>query len=574
MCRAHVRRMSSAPSSWPAFAHAQPRPEPASATVPSFKRKHDGGGEQQQRDGREGPGLSGDGGRDADAPAPSGGGSEGGSGGSGMDAETSEFSAGTQGGGHSTAMTKVRKPYTITKQRERWTEEEHARFLEALQLHGRAWRKIEEHIGTKSAVQIRSHAQKFFSKLQREAERSAGSGADAVPGSSTGTVIIPPARPKRKPVHPYPRKASSNTSLKRSGSGQSAMMQSDADGVDISGGGRPIVPGPDGDRRGDGAGEDANTAEPHAGAGDLFSMHAMAAAHAGAMNAHAVALKQQQHHVPPHHGGALPAAVPGAFCGPYAGANGDAGGDGTEAMMAMMANPMMMGMMAMMCGAGTGIVAPAAPPPPQSAPDAAEAARATHQFFAALALLGAGDGASAVPAMPGAGGMPGMLLAVPPTVVTAAPASMVMPDGGLRFTVEAGVAEVQRPTAAHVSLTGAPPPLAMPPAAMPPAVVVNGAAAEGDLRRAIEVPTPTGGGVTPTQRRSMESPPGVVPAMVPAVNAGANATGGGSSGSAFSHWGSTSAFTRSAPPATTVNVQQPPYGFLPGSDVQVKALSV
>lgn len=36
-----------------------------------------------------------------------------------------------------------RKPYTITRPRERWTTEEHQRFLEALSLHGRAWRRIQ-----------------------------------------------------------------------------------------------------------------------------------------------------------------------------------------------------------------------------------------------------------------------------------------------------------------------------------------------------------------------------------------------------------------------------------------------
>ncbi|KAE8712468.1 Protein REVEILLE 2 [Hibiscus syriacus] len=93
----------------------------------------------------------------------------------------------------------VRKPYTITKQREKWTEEEHQKFLEALSLYGRGWRRIEEHVGTKTAVQIRSHAQKFFSKVARESN----GGFE----SSNKPIEIPPPRPKRKPMHPYPRKS-------------------------------------------------------------------------------------------------------------------------------------------------------------------------------------------------------------------------------------------------------------------------------------------------------------------------------------------------------------------------------
>ncbi|KAI4352041.1 hypothetical protein L6164_006329 [Bauhinia variegata] len=94
---------------------------------------------------------------------------------------------------------KVRKPYTITKQREKWTEEEHQKFLEALKLYGRGWRQIEEHVGTKTAVQIRSHAQKFFSKVARE--------SNGCTESSVKPIDIPPPRPKRKPLHPYPRKS-------------------------------------------------------------------------------------------------------------------------------------------------------------------------------------------------------------------------------------------------------------------------------------------------------------------------------------------------------------------------------
>lgn len=97
------------------------------------------------------------------------------------------------------SLPKVRKPYTITKQREKWTDEEHQRFLDALKLYGRGWRQIEEHVGTKTAVQIRSHAQKFFSKVVRDSNGSSE--------SCIMSIEIPPPRPKRKPVHPYPRKS-------------------------------------------------------------------------------------------------------------------------------------------------------------------------------------------------------------------------------------------------------------------------------------------------------------------------------------------------------------------------------
>ncbi|WOL17764.1 hypothetical protein Cni_G26557 [Canna indica] len=70
----------------------------------------------------------------------------------------------SSGSGEELTALKTRKPYTITKQRERWTDEEHNLFVEALKPYGRAGQRIEENIGTKTAAQIRSHAQKFITK--------------------------------------------------------------------------------------------------------------------------------------------------------------------------------------------------------------------------------------------------------------------------------------------------------------------------------------------------------------------------------------------------------------------------
>ncbi|CAL4935613.1 unnamed protein product [Urochloa decumbens] len=62
---------------------------------------------------------------------------------------------------------KPRKPYTVTNPREKWTAHEHDRFLNAMALFGRDWKRIEAFVATKTSTQIRSHAQKHFLKAQK-----------------------------------------------------------------------------------------------------------------------------------------------------------------------------------------------------------------------------------------------------------------------------------------------------------------------------------------------------------------------------------------------------------------------
>ncbi|CAH0477508.1 unnamed protein product [Peronospora belbahrii] len=55
----------------------------------------------------------------------------------------------------------------MNKRRERWTEDEHARFMEGLNRYGRKWKKIQTFVKTKTAVQVRTHAYGYFAKLLR-----------------------------------------------------------------------------------------------------------------------------------------------------------------------------------------------------------------------------------------------------------------------------------------------------------------------------------------------------------------------------------------------------------------------
>ena len=50
----------------------------------------------------------------------------------------------------------------------RWTRLEHFKFLEALKLYGKEWQKVQQHVFTRTSTQARSHAQKFFGKLDKK----------------------------------------------------------------------------------------------------------------------------------------------------------------------------------------------------------------------------------------------------------------------------------------------------------------------------------------------------------------------------------------------------------------------
>jgi len=49
----------------------------------------------------------------------------------------------------------------------RWTQEEHELFLKGLQIYNKQWKLIADMIKTRTVVQIRTHAQKYFQRLQK-----------------------------------------------------------------------------------------------------------------------------------------------------------------------------------------------------------------------------------------------------------------------------------------------------------------------------------------------------------------------------------------------------------------------
>ena len=56
----------------------------------------------------------------------------------------------------------------------KWSKEEHIKFLEAIIKYGINWKKVKAMVKTRTLIQIRSHAQKFFMKLKEYKDEKLG----------------------------------------------------------------------------------------------------------------------------------------------------------------------------------------------------------------------------------------------------------------------------------------------------------------------------------------------------------------------------------------------------------------
>ncbi|KAG6975881.1 hypothetical protein JG688_00001927 [Phytophthora aleatoria] len=85
----------------------------------------------------------------------------------------------------------------------RWTEAEHKLFLQGLETFPyRAWKKIATLIKTRTVVQIRTHAQKYYQKLEKEEarlkEREAQDRAAIAAGAAPSSILSSPSSQKKK----------------------------------------------------------------------------------------------------------------------------------------------------------------------------------------------------------------------------------------------------------------------------------------------------------------------------------------------------------------------------------------
>ena len=88
-----------------------------------------------------------------------------------------------------------------SNQHGRWTDEEHQLFMEGLKLFNKDWRAIERYIGTRTCSQIRSHAQKFFMRLEKQlptdSQMTVAGGNNSNPPENSDSSLHAPVRCKK-----------------------------------------------------------------------------------------------------------------------------------------------------------------------------------------------------------------------------------------------------------------------------------------------------------------------------------------------------------------------------------------
>jgi len=91
----------------------------------------------------------------------------------------------------------------------RWLAEEHDVFLKGLNEHGKQWKKIAVMIKTRSVVQVRTHAQKYFQKLLKSEKKEDGRpGKDLSSSVSTSTASSTAGSITASPSEAIKRKSS------------------------------------------------------------------------------------------------------------------------------------------------------------------------------------------------------------------------------------------------------------------------------------------------------------------------------------------------------------------------------
>uniref|UniRef100_A0A6S8HTR1 histone deacetylase n=1 Tax=Amphora coffeiformis TaxID=265554 RepID=A0A6S8HTR1_9STRA len=94
----------------------------------------------------------------------------------------------------------------------RWTREEHEAFLDALKVYGKEWKKVAAKVKTRTVVQTRTHAQKYFQKLQKVQDEVSGD-VDHVDMGISASERKPSSQKKKKPIPIKPGRRSSSTTL-------------------------------------------------------------------------------------------------------------------------------------------------------------------------------------------------------------------------------------------------------------------------------------------------------------------------------------------------------------------------